>query len=169
MNSQKIYVLLGYKGAGKSYIGRLFESEFNIHFLNVELLAKSIKKERDISDEDYITDVFAAITSYILESMSQYKSVVFESTGLTKQFDSMLHRLKEQYRLISIRVLADEKLCLTRVKERDQSEHVNVSDEQVTMINTMVSEKKLLTDFTIENSNKTRDDLIRELRSIIEN
>ena len=42
-----IYLLIGAKGSGKSFIGNLMEREFNIKFLRVEDWVKNVKTGKE--------------------------------------------------------------------------------------------------------------------------
>ena len=56
MSKQKIYLLLGQKGSGKSFIGAIMEKRFGITFIRVEDWAKQIKKDRAVDDEVYLKE-----------------------------------------------------------------------------------------------------------------
>jgi len=166
MKRKKVFLLIGQKGSGKSYIGKLFEEEFGIKFIRVEDWAKRIKKDRAVNNEDYIRQVFEEIEVGIRNELEANDRVVFESTGLTEFFDKMLSNLKSDFEVVTIGVFAESKLCLERVRTRDQSIHINVSDEQVTMINQKVIEKNMKTDFKILN-NDENDDLLEQIKNIV--
>lgn len=168
MSRKTIYLLLGQKGSGKSYIGSIFQQSFGIAFIRVEDWVKSIKKERSIDNEAYLQQAFEVIEQGIRQQIQQRQSLVFESTGLTNYFDAMLQRLKQDGRLVTIGIDASADTCLQRVHSRDQRIHINVSDEQVMMINARVREKNLLTDFRIENEAKSEHELINEIGKIID-
>ena len=149
---KKIIILIGPKGSGKSFIGTIFERNFQIKFLRVEDWAKVVKKDRIFNDEEYLKEVFRVIENGVRESLKQQNSIIFESTGLTIYFDTMLKNLKKDYSVTTIKINADKDLCLKRIQTRDQSIHINISDEQVNMINEKVLEKNILTDFEIDNN-----------------
>lgn len=167
MNNKIIYLLIGQKGSGKSFIGELLDKEFGIKFIRVEDWAKQIKRDRAIDNEAYLEQVFQAIEAGIRDNLHGSDKLVFESTGLTIYFDQMLERLQQDFRVTTIGVYADSSTCLDRVKTRDQAIHINVSDEQVLMINEKVKERKFQTDFLVHNEAKTKEELIIELKSII--
>jgi len=146
-----IYLLIGPKGSGKSYIGTLIQEQIGIPFLRVEDWAKAVKKDRTINNEHYIKDVFEAIEQGVRSALMQKDKVVFESTGLSDAFDLMLKNLRRDFKVITIGVKADPKTCLQRVKSRDQSIHIAVSDDQVLEINRMVVEKGMKTDYVVQN------------------
>ena len=165
---KQIFLLIGPKGSGKSFIGSLFQSEFDIPFVRVEDWAKQIKKNRNITDDSYLFEVFSAIESGIREKLKQTDRLVFESTGLTDFFDQMLFNLKESFQINTIQIIADLSTCLNRIKTRDQSIHINVSDDQVNQINQAVLNKKMDTDFQIENKEKPKQQLIDEISIILD-
>jgi predicted kinase len=168
MNDNRIiYLLIGPKGSGKSFIGSLFQEYFGITFVRVEDWAKTIKRDRNVDNDEYIKEVFSAIGKGIFEIMETHDSIVFESTGLSEHFENMLADLSLKFRVIQIQVKADLDLCLRRVKTRDQAIHINVSDEQVHAINTAVAQKQRDIKLIIENTHKTKEQLIDEIRNLM--
>ena len=164
---KKIIILIGPKGSGKSYIGSLFERIFQIKFLRVEDWVKHIKRTRSIDNDDYHKEVFNMIEKGTREFLKQNDTIIFESTGLTVYFDKMLQNLKSDYSVTTIKINAEKDLCLKRVKTRDRSIHINVSDEQVNMINEAVIAKKNIADFEIENSNASEQELEKQIAQIV--
>jgi shikimate kinase len=162
-----IYILIGPKGSGKSFIGDLFDKYFKIHFVRVENWAREIKKDRDPEDENYIREFFEIIEKGISDHMNHYDEVVFESTGISHYFDAMYNHLKTIYQVIRIKIEADLQLCLKRVRTRDQSIHINISDDLVKKINQEVARKNILCEFYIENSNATEEELRLKIEEII--
>lgn len=167
MSRKDIFLLIGQKGSGKSFVGTIFEEEFGIRFIRVEKWAKQIKNDREIDNETYLKQVFQEIEKGIRDNLNETDRLVFESTGLTKYFDQMLQSLKRDFQVTTIGVHAESTTCLIRVKSRDQSIHVNISDDQVLMINERVRESNIKTDFTIDNESKSRKELINEISTII--
>lgn len=168
MKSKIIYLLIGQKGSGKSFIGTLMEKEFGIKFIRVEDWAKKIKKDRDVDNEAYLKQVFEKIENGIRGSLTDKDKIVFESTGLTEHFDLMLESLRRDFQVTTIGVYADSTTCLKRVKSRDQEIHINISDDQVLMINEKVRERNFETDFSIINEDKSEKELINEIEKNVE-
>ena len=168
MKSKIIFLLIGKKGSGKTYIGNLFDQHFGIKFIRVEDWAKRIKKERGVDHETYLIEVFELIENGIRDSLIRRDCLVFESTGLTDYFDNMLQSLKKDFHVRTIGIYADNGICLDRVKARDQTIHINVSDDQVSMINQKVKEKNFQTDFWIDNETKSEKELINDIQCILE-
>ncbi|WP_411031832.1 AAA family ATPase [Spongiimicrobium sp. 3-5] len=169
MKHKTIYLLIGPKGSGKSFIGEVMQKELGTHFVRVEDWAKKIREDSNIEDVSYLKEVFKSIEIGIRKELIEYNHIVFESTGLTEHFDQMLENLNRDFRVITIGVKANHDICLERVKKRDQSIHINLSDEMVKRINQQVRAKKIDTDYTIVNEDKTRAQLKSELRLIINN
>lgn len=165
MKEKFIYLLIGPKGSGKSFIGILMERYFGIKFVRVEDWAKTLKRDREIHDESYLQEVFKSIESGIRKTLETHNKIVFESTGLTPYFTQMYNNLSRDFSLISININADDATCIKRVKERDQSIHIHVSDEQIYAINKQVRANNFKADFTILNEGKTEEELVQELKS----
>ncbi|MCZ7609655.1 MAG: AAA family ATPase [Ignavibacterium sp.] len=167
MNKKSVLILIGQKGSGKSFIGTLFEKNFGIKFIRVEDWAKRIKKERAVDNEEYLKQVFEEIEKGIRNCLNETDNLVFESTGLTKYFDRMIQNLSQDFKVTTIGVYADGTTCLERVKSRDRDIHINVSDNEVLMINDKVRERNFVTDFSIINENKLEKELINEIAKIV--
>jgi shikimate kinase len=164
-----IILLIGQKGSGKSYIGSLLETQFNIKFIRVEDWAKDVKQSRNIDDETYLDEVFKAIEIGVKHKAVNYNSVCFESTGLTHQFDKMLENLKKEFNVVTIKIVCDPGVCIKRIKSRDQNIHINVSDDEVSRINFEVTRRNYKTDFELRNNAKSKNELIKELGMILKN
>lgn len=141
MNSKKIILLIGQKGSGKSFIGKIIEEKFGIKFIRVEDWVKQIKKDRSIDDKSYLKEVFEVIETGVREHLQHVDYIVFESTGITTYFDQMLESLKNDYQVVTIGIKADSKICLDRIRQRDQTIHITISDEQISKINESVRQK----------------------------
>ena len=167
MNRKEIFLLIGQKGSGKSFLGTIFDMEFGIRFIRVEDWIRQIKKDRDIFDEIYLKQVFTEIENGIREMLNETDRLVFESTGLTHYFDKMLESLKKDFRVTTIGVYADSRICLDRVRTRDQTIHINISDDQVSMINEKIRARDFETDYQIDNENRTEKEIIEDLKNIV--
>ena len=164
---KRICILIGFKGSGKSFTGMLFEELLQFKFIRVEDWAKHVKKDRSIDNDDYLKEVFQVIENGIRDSLKKFDNVVFESTGLTRYFDSMLNNLRTDFKVTTVKINADKDLCMERVRTRDQSIHINVSDNEVKMINDAVAKKMIQTDFEIDNNNSTKNELKEQISEIV--
>lgn len=162
-----IYLLIGAIGSGKSFIGSIIHTYFNIPYFRVEDLILEMSKERILKDPEYISDVFRTIEQKIRQSLIELDQLVFESTGLTDDFDRMFISLQSDYQVTTIKINCDPETCLERVHSRDPSNYVSFSDERVEEINKAVSLKDFTPDYSIENMGKTSDRLKEEIRAIL--
>jgi dephospho-CoA kinase len=164
-----VYLLIGPKGSGKSFLGELFQQHLDIPFIRVEDWAREIKRARAVTDAAYIREIFERIHRGIVHKLEEehLSELVFESTGLTDHFDRLLADLKRRYRVVTIRISADPDLCLERVRTRDQAIHVKVSDAQVEQINAAARKKDISCDFQIDNSGRKAEELTEAIRLIV--
>ena len=169
MHDGHIYLLIGPKGSGKSFIGKLIDTQFDIRFLRVEDWVKNLSPQSAaMEDESYLEAVFYEIEHGVRRELKKASPVVFESTGLTTYFDEMFARLSRDFRMTTIGVRADPVCCLERVKSRDQSIHIDIPIDTVKAINDQVLEKNMKTDYILQNNEANLESLKARLKKIIE-
>lgn len=155
-----VFILVGPKGTGKSFIGDLLNRKLGVHFLRVEPIfienMKTSKLTGKARDEEGFLKVLAEIDSLL----SQKDTITIESTGASGFFPSFLDSLRKKYsvRLIAVRTPLNR--CLERVKTRDQSIHIPVSDDRVNEINAIASRVQLPWDLEIDNSGPATEESI---------
>jgi shikimate kinase len=170
-----IYILIGPKGAGKSYIGSLMEKQFGIKFIRVEDIWLKLKNEKKYSSEkeyfDNINSFYSEAIIFVKEKLKteliSSNSIVFESLGITPHFDTFILELKQIAKVVLIKINSDPKICLSRIKMRNQSIHIPISDEIINEINSHVANNKLVCDFEINNLNLSDQDIVDILKSRI--
>jgi shikimate kinase len=162
-----LYILIGLKGSGKTFIGKLIESNFNISFLRVENIFKNIKRGRHYSDKNYISDGFTLLEKEIRNRFKETDNLVIESTGLTDEFKQMMDSLKKDFSVKLIKIEAEPDLCLKRVTNRDNKDHINISDSDVVKINDLAVNVKFDYDLVINNNSKSEDEIVKELENLI--
>lgn len=167
-HKKNIFLLIGAKGSGKSFIGELFDRHFGITFIRVEDLAKQIKSDNEDDNERFIEKFFLDVEKLILALLEKLDSLVFESTGLTDDFDKMIVNLQSLHNVVVIGVKADADTCLSRIRTRDQSIHIKISEDQVIKINAQVLKKNHNCDMIIDNNNKTEEELVDEIKTIVD-
>lgn len=168
MKQKHIYLLIGPKGSGKSFTCTLFQEKFHIHFVRVEPSVLKIRKNRDLGDPEYLKDAFRTIEKEVRNALKHLDTIVFESTGITDYFDRMLVSLRKDFRVTTIRLLADQETCRRRIRNRDASIHIPVSDNKVEEINAAVLARNLVTDYTIDNTGEGTGMLMEEIRAILD-
>lgn len=145
----------------------MLSDHFQITFLHVESIALRLKKGRDYKDSAYIEQVFNEIEKEVRRNLVHNEELIFEATGLTDAFDSMLLRLQKDFNVKLINVRTKPELCLSRVKTRDSSQQVKVSEEDVMAINIRSVEKKFAFDGNIDNNHGGKEEIITSFEGIM--
>ena len=159
MSSQKtLYMLIGPKGSGKTHIGTLVNRHTDIAFLRVEPIWLGLKP-----GEDGWKKVEA-----VIDSMFQtHNKVMIESLGIGEEFSELYAALAKKYFIKMIRVYADLQACFTRVKNRNNVEHIAVSDDKVIEFNKIAAAVTYDWDLEINNNDPAADeDIINAIQSI---
>jgi shikimate kinase len=121
-----LYILIGPKGSGKTYLGTGVHQHTDIHFLRVEPIWLALAEGEDgwQKVEKTIDDLFQS-----------HEKVMIESLGAGDGFKGMLRTLKKKYEIRMIKIKTELSECLNRVRSRDQGGHIAVSDDKVAEYN----------------------------------
>jgi len=138
-----VIVLVGPKGAGKSTIGHLLATELGIHFLRVEPLFLALREELGASHPELEQRGFRSVLKRVLEDLARYDTVCFETTGASTYVTWLVSELDRAARVLLVRVLATHDQSLERIRSRDSSLHIPVSDDQVERINAIAERVEL--------------------------
>jgi len=159
MTDQKsLFMLVGPKGSGKTHIGTLVNQHTDIVFLRVEPIWLGLKPH-----EDGWKKVKVAIDAMF----QKHDKVMIESLGIGEGFSKFHLSLAEKYSIKMIRVYADLETCFTRVKTRNNAEHIPVSDDKVEEFNKLASVVTYAWALEIDNNDQTPDtDIINAIQSI---
>ena len=96
-----------------------------------------------------------------------HTKVMIESLGIGEGFHAFQGSLAKKYSLKLIRVYASSEACFARVKNRDNDEHIPVSDERVEELNQLASAVTLDWDLEIYNDRFATDaDILAAIQSI---
>ena len=129
-----VYVLIGPKGSGKSYVGRLLEREFGITFLSIEDIFIKLQS-KDVSTPDVQDRGYKIVEEQIGGMLDQGESVSFEITVLTPASKTLLSRLELRAHIERVQIFAPPELCLERIRTRDSARHIEISEEKIAEIN----------------------------------
>lgn len=153
-----LYMLVGPKGSGKTHIGTLINQHTDIVFLRVEPIWLSLKPGEDGWEK----------TETVIDSMFQiHNKVMIESLGIGDGFAEFHASLAEKYCIKMIRVYADLETCFTRVKTRNNVEHIAVSDDKVTEFNKMAASVTYNWNLEINNNTLASDaEILNAIQSI---
>ncbi len=167
-NKKTVYILVGPKGCGKSYIGSLLERRLGLTFLRVEPLAIAYIEKHGLPEGGLKRDGFDLEEAEIHKILANKKSVVFEATGSSKYFSSVLENLKQLYEVKLIRIHCPLEICYNRVKNRDQKDHHVVADDMIRAINSKADKVILDWNLEINNSGPASEEFIMlQFRSIM--
>lgn len=151
---KKLIILIGPKGSGKSSIGAIIEQKTHIKFLRVEPIWLSLKPEED---------GWQRVAAEIDRQFQENETVMIESLGVGEGFDKLHTSLKERYEVKLVKVEADLALCLSRVKNRDSSNHIPVSDDKVEEYNRIAVKVSHAWDAIIDNNEPATEAEILEI------
>jgi predicted kinase len=156
---KQIIILVGPKGSGKTFIGTLIQKETGIHFLRVEDIWLSLKSER--LSNDYIIEGFNLVRQNIDQLLTSNNIIIIESTGTSEHFFNFLDNLRSLYEVKLVKIVASPDVCVNRIRFRNSSLHVPVSDDMLSLINQAALKTDLMYDLIIDNE-KSSDEMIIE-------
>lgn len=131
-NPKKVlYMLIGPKGSGKTYIGSLVSANTDVVFLRVEPIWLNLQP-----GEDGWTKVIDTLHALF----SQHDEVMIESLGAGDAFRDFDATLSTTYVIKKVRVLAALDTCLERVRTRCAIDHIPVSDDKVVEYNRIAAQ-----------------------------
>ena len=159
MPDQKtLFMLIGPKGSGKTHIGTLVSQHTDIVFLRVEPIWLSLQPGEDGWEK---------VEAMIDTMLQQQDKIMIESLGIGEGFGKFHASLAEKYSIMMIRVYADLETCFTRVKTRNNAEHIAVSDDKVAEFNKIASAVAYNWDLEINNDEPIPDEeIISAIQSI---
>lgn len=149
-----LFILIGPKGSGKTYIGSRIEHLASIKFLRVEPLWLHLAEGED---------GWNRIEREIDQLFLQHDKVIIESLGAGEGFNRMYASLKDKYKVKLIKVETDLDECLRRVRSRDRKDHIPVSDEKVQEYNRIAASIGHPWDARIDNNGPATDEEILEI------
>ena len=162
---KQLIILIGLKGSGKTYIGSLIQERLGINFVRVEDIWLTIKRKR--FSEEYYSEGFRLVEKEIENQFKSSDLLTIESTGTSKYFKPFLRELRNKYNLKLIKIDTFPDTCLRRIKSRDSSIHIPVSDDIIEQVNREALEVDLEFDTVIENENSSDDEILLKINEIV--
>lgn len=153
-----LYMLIGPKGSGKTYIGTLVNQHTDIAFIRVESIWLALEPGED---------GWKKVEGVIDETFQTYDKVMIESLGAGDGFRGFYEALAKKYAIKMIRVFADLETCFARVKSRSNKDHIAVSDDKVLEYTKIAATVSYDWDLEIDNNKPTADaDILTAMRSL---
>jgi hypothetical protein len=116
-------------------LGMRMEAELQIPFICVESIWLTLFQEKIVEGAAYEAEGQRRVVEGVRKALRENEQVVLESTGTALWFPHFLESLRAVADVELIRVSAPEEVCLARVRRRDSTKHIAVSDDQVKEIN----------------------------------
>jgi shikimate kinase len=152
LSNKTVFIFIGPKGSGKTHVAAVIEKYFGIPFLNVDKLGMENIPKSKLIGEELIKEGFHLEEAKIAEILQTRNSVAFETTGAHPYFFVVLDRLRSNYAVKLIRVLAPIDKCHERMTNRDPTKNIPVSRELIQSINERASKVQLPWDLELDNS-----------------
>jgi shikimate kinase len=162
---KQLIILVGPKGSGKTYIGTLIHEKLGIAFLRVEDIWLSVTSER--FTEEYVEQGFRMVEEEIDRQLRNADLLLIESTGASAHFAPFLSAVGQKYSLILIKINASPVTCRKRIKTRDVTVHIPVSDDIIEQINKEATKVDLEFDAVIDNENTPDEEILELIRKSI--
>lgn len=149
-----LYILISPKGAGKTYIESKVNQNTNIKFLRVEPIWLALAPGED---------GWQKVEQEIDREFQQHCQVMIESLGAGEGFDQMHSSLRNKYEIKLVKVSVELEECLRRVKNRNNADHIPVSDEKVEEYNKIAASVSHKWDAIIDNNDPATDEKILQI------
>ena len=161
-----VYLLIGPKGAGKSYIGRLMKKELGIAFLSVEeFFIRNLSNPKEFNEKENIK-VWQEIEDAIDKKLKKVDKISLESVGLFDSFQNFFKRIDAKYKVNLIKIETPLELCYQRIAGRDIEKHVKFSRENTQKINELSIQGKYKFNLVIPNSKISNTEIIKRIKKI---
>ena len=154
--TKTLYMLIGPKGSGKTYIGTLIAEKTDIAFLRVENIWLSLKPRED---------GWQKVEQAIEQAFQRCDKLMIENLGAGEGFHRFHDSLSRKYTIQLVRIFCDLDICLERVKNRDNKNHIPVSDAKVAEYNAIAARVKLDWAVEIDNNGPAPDaEILRAIK-----
>lgn len=158
--SRSVLVLVGPKGSGKTYVGALIDKELGVRFLRVEPIFLENMHCSQLTGTALDEEGYSKVLGEIDSVLSRESRLVIESTGASEAFPAFLQALRSRYEVTLVSIRAPLERCLERVRSRDQTMHIPVSDDRVAEINARAAMVRLPWDLEIDNGGPASAEVI---------
>ncbi len=159
------FLLVGPIAAGKSHIGALIEKEFGIPFFAYEDI---FIREQKRDPKEYRKRAEPLAERAIFEFLDEHGSICFENTMERSYAFDILKKMQQVADVRLIYVDVPLATALQRLQERPRKDNVAWSSREITDIYEKCKKLDLKYDLVLNNANASDEDLIGQLRPLIE-
>jgi shikimate kinase len=166
-----LLLLVGMKGVGKTFIGSVLERYLNIKFLRIEpIFLELLQLEPKLEGVALEKRGFQIVITKLDELAQQYPVLCIESTGTALTFPELLAALHQGFCVLLINIQAPIDSCIQRVRTRDASVHIPVSEDRLREINERALLVDLPWDLKINNSEfQDETDIAQAVQELLQN
>lgn len=170
-NPCTLLLLVGLKGAGKTFIGSVLEKYLEIKFLRIEpIFLEILQLEPGLKGIEFEKRGFQIVLAKLDELAQTHSTLCIESTGTAYTFPALLTALRQGFRVFLIHIQTPINVCSERVMTRDTSVHIPVSDHRLREINERALLVDLPWDLEIDNSEFQEETVIvQSIKKLLEN
>ena len=157
--AKTLYMLIGPKGSGKTYIGTLVSRHTAVQFIRVEPIWLGLPAG---------ANGWRVVEQTIDAAFAAHPQVMIESLGAGEGFRGFYASLASKYPVKLIRVFADLDTCLVRVKTRDSTDHIPIAEDKVEAYNRIAAQVSYDWALEIDNNGPASDrDILTAMQTIL--
>lgn len=163
--NKRLIILVGPKGSGKTYIGSLVLEKLDVEFFRVEDVWLKLKENR--FSDNYMQTGYLKVEKEIHRKFKETNRLIIETTAADNESIKFINRLKNYFIVKLIKVNTSPRICLKRIKTRDQSNHVPVSEDRLEEINRKSIMADLRFDLVINNDDLSNEEILETISQIV--
>ena len=148
-----LVLLVGLKGSGKTFAGSVLEKYLDVKFLRIEpIFLELLRQAPALTGIPLEQRGFQIVLAQLDELAQAHSTLCIESTGTAHTFPALLTALRQGFHVLIVHIKAPLEVCIERVRARDQSAHIPVSNQRLREINERALLVNLPWDLEIDNS-----------------
>jgi shikimate kinase len=157
-----LIILIGPKGSGKSYIGRILESSLGVYFLHVEPLWMAYCSEcKQLGRQPVIAEGIRRVHPVLKSALRKHKNLCVETTGASSEILDDLLSLGRNAGILLVRVEASLQTCLRRIATRDQTHQIFMDRDLVEEVYRLSTSLQMPFDLFIQNERTAEHEIVQ--------